>query len=179
MRPNTKPIAGCREARLLNRWQRRRLYPPPPPTPEGMCWRLVYNEQGQQITGLVPAAEAQAQAASKMEFYDSLDRWERDRLKQDTLRKRERGRREDGAGRQCIADLSVRANNVLQRDHFDHGGRYGELPSPDEVWRKGREYWLHQPNCGRRTVNEITLWLASHKLLWDTPVRKARKLKHG
>ena len=169
MRPNTKPIAGCREARLLNRWQRRRLYPPPPPTPEGMCWRLVYNEQGQQITGLVPAAEAQAQAASKMEFYDSLDRWERDRLKQDTLRKRERAR-----VLIIDKDLSVRANYVLRNGL----GKYD--PSPDEVWRKGRDYWRQQPNCGRRTVNEITLWLASHKLLWDMPARKVRKkAKHA
>jgi hypothetical protein len=143
-----------------------------------MCWRLVYNEQGQQITGLVPAAEAQAQAASKMEFYDSLDRWERDRLKQDTLRKREHavpilGQPASEHRDLYIKDISVRANHVL---YYGTGQRD---PSPDEVWRKGRDYWLRQPNCGKATVNEITRWLASHKLLWDTPVRKARKLKHG
>ena len=162
---------------MLNRWQRRRLYPPPPPTPEGMCWRVVYDGQGRQITGLVAATEVQAQAAAKMELYDTLERSERDWFKQqDTLRKRERAVVQAEPADWCsrIAELSVRANNVLF-----HGTGQRE-PSPDEVWRKGREYWLHQPNCGRRTVNEITRWLASHKLLWDMRVRKAgKKLKQG
>lgn len=159
---------------MLNRWQRRRLYPPPPPTPEGMCWRLVYDGQGGEITGLVAATEVQAQAAAKMELYDSLERWERDWFKQDTLRKRERRVVvEPEPQPMAYVDLSGRALNILRMAN-DY-----RLPSPDEVWRKGRDYWLRQPNCGKATVNEITRWLASHKLLWDTPVRKARKLKHG
>jgi hypothetical protein len=173
---------------MLNRWQRRRLYPPPPPTPEGMCWRVVYDGQGRQITGLVAATEVQAQAATKMELYDSLDRGERDWFKQDTLRKRERARMpvlgQPASERRdlYIKEISVRANHVLRNGI----GKYD--PSPDEVWRKGRDYWLHRPNCGRKTVNEITAWLATHKLLWDeghgavkkTPRagRRARGLTH-
>ena len=154
---------------MLNRWQRRRLYPPPPPTPEGKCWRSVYDDQWRPVTGLVSVDQVEAHSRSVMEQYDSLDRWERDRLKQDTLRKRERAR-----VLIIDKDLSVRANYVLRNGL----GKYD--PSPDEVWRKGRDYWRQQPNCGRRTVNEITLWLASHKLLWDMPARKVRKkAKHA
>lgn len=71
---------------MLNRWQRRRLYPAPPPTPEGKVWRSIYDDAGKPVTGLVTIDQVQAHSASVMAWYDSLPKRERDKLKQGVSR---------------------------------------------------------------------------------------------
>lgn len=154
----------------LNRWQRRRLYPPPPPTPEGMCWRSVYDSQGRPVTGLVPNKQVEAHSRSVMEFYDSLSRRERDELKRDTLHKRGRWIRT------AENMLTCRSINVLQMEHFERGGPM-EIPPPQYVWEQGRDYWRKRPNCGLNSIRNIATWLTTCGLSWPEPAKRKKRVK--
>lgn len=65
----------------MNRRQWLRKYPPPQPTPPGMCWRTIDG-----VTQLVSEREEQQNSIERMGKYDLYPREIRDQIK-------DRGRR--------------------------------------------------------------------------------------
>lgn len=95
--------------RHFNKARRKRIGPPPPPTPEGMTIFNTRSPAGERLTEFVPAHEVQAHCAKKMARYDQMPRSKRDEMKGEFVNARQ--------GRKARLEISRRRGRDKQACH--------------------------------------------------------------